>query len=236
MGKIWEKTLKEHSGCKITGIYDPGMGDNLRFTDIKCDVAIVASPTITHAKYAAYYAALGVPVMVEKPLCKTVETAEFLAKPGHAVFMSAPQRYTAENIDIPLGGAVFYKYSDKKYDPKYEGAAWDLAIHDLDLAVSRGLPQGKAIGRAWKEGYSFYVGTTLFEGAYGSENRRAECRVWREGVSVPHVLAGLGNEISRQLHDFVVFYQTGKASSLLCTASQAALSVRILDELSKRGT
>jgi predicted dehydrogenase len=111
----------------------------------RVDAVSVVTPTIHHHRVAAAFLKAGVPVLVEKPVCRTVAEAddlvaladearvpfqvghierfnpafeELLKRPIRAKFIEAERHgpYTGRSIDI--------------------GAVLDLMIHDLDLLLS----------------------------------------------------------------------------------------------------
>jgi len=111
----------------------------------KVDAVTVVTPTSFHHPVAAEFLRRGVPVMVEKPICKTVFEAEELIE-------------LAQQVGVPLQvghierfNPAFEELSRRPINPSFIeaerhgpftgrsidiGAVLDLMIHDLDLILS----------------------------------------------------------------------------------------------------
>ena len=122
---------------------------------VRPDAAIVATPNALHAEHALACIALGVPVLVEKPIADTVEAAESIVAAGEAagvpVLVGHHRRYN------PIVRAVRHAICDGRLGeivaahtacwlakpPDYFDAAWRREpgagpilinlIHDIDL-------------------------------------------------------------------------------------------------------
>jgi predicted dehydrogenase len=107
------------------------------------DGVIVASATETHHKLALEVIALGKPVLVEKPLCGSLaETKEVLAtaeRQGVPLMCGLLERYnpavlTAKALLEEPIHVIAQRHSP--YAPRIKtGVAWDLLVHDVDLAI-----------------------------------------------------------------------------------------------------
>jgi len=151
----------------------------------RVDAVSVVTPTIHHHRVAAAFLKAGVPVLVEKPVCRTVAEAddlialadragvpfqvghierfnpafeELVKRPIRAKFIEAERHgpYTGRSIDI--------------------GAVLDLMIHDLDLLLSLVNSPVKAVSA---------VGAAIFGGHEDMVNARLEF----ENGCVAHVTA-----------------------------------------------
>lgn len=107
------------------------------------DGVIVASATETHHKLALEVIDLGKPVLVEKPLCGSLaETKEVLAtaeRQGVPLMCGLLERYnpavlTAKALLEEPIHVIAQRHSP--YAPRIKtGVAWDLLVHDVDLAI-----------------------------------------------------------------------------------------------------
>src|SRR5690606_18252686 len=107
------------------------------------DGVIVASATETHHKLAPEVIDLGKPVLVEKPLCGSLaETKEVLAtaeRQGVPLMCGLLERYnpavlTAKALLEEPIHVIAQRHSP--YAPRIKtGVAWDLLVHDVDLAI-----------------------------------------------------------------------------------------------------
>lgn len=123
---------------KFDSAWAPEMGD---LSGI--DAVVLASATETHHKLALDILAQGKPLLVEKPVCASLEqTEEVLGeaeKRGLPIMCGLLERYnpavmTALGlIDEPV------HISAKRHSPYAPrirtGVAWDLLVHDVDIAI-----------------------------------------------------------------------------------------------------
>ena len=109
-----------------------------------CDAIVIASSTASHATLAGHFASQGKPLLIEKPLCFTLEeTRELIAKcsvnqvPLLCGFVERfnPAVVTAlKMIDGPVRHLSTYRHSP--FNPRASsGVVTDLLIHDLDLTT-----------------------------------------------------------------------------------------------------
>jgi predicted dehydrogenase len=134
MGKLHADRLAAR-GVDIA-VVDPAKG-HPRPSRIDADFAIVATPTETHVELAGELLATGMPVLVEKPLATSVETAQALAEmPGLGV--GHIERFNPALV--PVAGVQPRFVECKRLSPFPNGRGTDvdvisdLMVHDVDLA------------------------------------------------------------------------------------------------------
>lgn len=145
-----------------------------------CDAIVIASSTASHAELASYFMGIGKPLLIEKPLCNTLEETRALitsAKDGQVPLMCGfverfnPAVMTAlKMIDGPV--RHLYSYRHSPFNPRASsGVITDLLIHDLDLtarlAPSDQLP--KVGASAWAPHERSYVETADCTLEYGNQ-------------------------------------------------------------------
>jgi predicted dehydrogenase len=109
------------------------------------DAVSIVTPTIYHFSVAADFLRAGIPVMVEKPICRTVAEADSLIKLAHEA-----------NVQLQVGhierfNPAFEELSKRPIVPRFIeaerhgpytgrstdiGCVLDLMIHDLDLLLA----------------------------------------------------------------------------------------------------
>ena len=109
-----------------------------------CDAIVIASSTSSHAELANYFIGVGKPLLIEKPLCNTLNETRTLIKSamdGQVPLMCGfverfnPAVMTALRI---IDGPVrhLYSYRHSPFNPRASsGVITDLLIHDLDLTA-----------------------------------------------------------------------------------------------------
>lgn len=118
---------------------------------LKPDGVIIASPGQTHVPLALDALALGIPVLVEKPMAMTPAEARTLVEadargpgfvmPGHVLRFSAPHRRIAEIIRSGEIGRVLSIAARRHRDDSHAVRYPDIdpvmmtMIHDIDLAL-----------------------------------------------------------------------------------------------------
>lgn len=162
MGKNHARVLSNMSAVESLSLYDP-LGADLgllhgepvlndldHFLDCQFDYCVVSSPTHTHKDLALRLAALGVPVLIEKPLALSVEEAlevsEAFESLGLLGAVGHIERYNPAiialrvKLESGLLGKIFQirtrrvgPYSGRIRDV---GVVRDLASHDIDLVLS----------------------------------------------------------------------------------------------------
>lgn len=156
MGSLHARVISQNENCVLAGIVDPNESagralaerfgtswapDAGTFDDV--DAVVVAASTQFHHGLALDVLAAGKPLLIEKPVCDGLEaTREVLD--------------TSERKDIPIMCGLLERYNPAvmtamsfmqepihvsavrhgPYLPRIRtGVAWDLLIHDVDLAV-----------------------------------------------------------------------------------------------------
>lgn len=115
------------------------------------DGVIIASPGQTHVPLALGALALGIPVLVEKPMAMTAAEAQTLVEadaqgpgfvlPGHVLRFSSPHRRIVDIIHSGEIGRVLSLYARRHRDDSHAVRYPDIdpimmtMIHDIDLAV-----------------------------------------------------------------------------------------------------
>lgn len=162
MGKNHARVLSNMSAVESLSLYDP-LGADLglihgepvtsdlnHFLDHQFDYCVVSSPTHTHKDMALKLAALGVPVLIEKPLALSVEEAleiseafeilGLLGAVGHIERYNPAIIALREKLESGLLGKVF-QITTRRVGPysgriRDVGVVRDLASHDIDLVLS----------------------------------------------------------------------------------------------------
>ena len=107
---------------------------------------MVATPVVTHFEIARAALSLGKHVLVEKPLARSLDQAQRLAKlaastgrtlmAGHTFLYSAPVLHLRKLIDDGHLGDVRYAYAQRLNLGKIRtdcDALWNFAPHDLSI-------------------------------------------------------------------------------------------------------
>ncbi|MCX5776641.1 MAG: Gfo/Idh/MocA family oxidoreductase [Candidatus Firestonebacteria bacterium] len=167
MGRKHLESFKRIPGVSICGIFDASPGKiqeaglktcpDYKHLIKECDVICIATPTDTHKQYILEAIAVGRPVFVEKPLCRTVEEAEevmqavkkYKAKVmvGHVVRYfnqyAAIKKAIADGcVGKPAVARItrcskFPKASNNWFNSREKsgGVILDLMIHDIDFLI-----------------------------------------------------------------------------------------------------
>ena len=120
------------------------------YTDIRdladdVDLVSIATPTETHAEIAGYFLERGIPVLVEKPLARTVGEADLII--GAAARSGAPLAVGHTERFNPAVAAARPLVKDPRFVEVHRlgtfparsldiDVVFDLMIHDLDLVLS----------------------------------------------------------------------------------------------------
>lgn len=162
MGKNHARVLSNMSAVESVSLYDP-LGADLgllhgepvtndlnHFLDHQFDYCVVSSPTHTHKDMALKLAALGVPVLIEKPLALSVkealeiseafESLGLLGAVGHIERYNPAIIAMREKLESGLLGKIF-QITTRRVGPysgriRDVGVVRDLASHDIDLVLS----------------------------------------------------------------------------------------------------
>jgi predicted dehydrogenase len=113
----------------------------------KLDGVILASPASVHHKLASYFIQEHIPLLIEKPLTNSYETAielEALAKKeqvkilvGHTFLYNQSVRFLKKEIDKGTFGHLYYlEFRRQSYGPIRDDVniIWDFAPHDVAIA------------------------------------------------------------------------------------------------------
>jgi predicted dehydrogenase len=162
MGKNHARVLSNMSSVESLSLYDP-LGSDIgslhgqevtddlnHFLEQGFDYCVISSPTHTHREMALKLAALGVPVLIEKPLAFSVEEAEeisqvfeslgLLGAVGHIERYNPAIIALREKLESGILGKVF-QITTRRVGPysgriRDVGVVMDLASHDIDLVLS----------------------------------------------------------------------------------------------------
>lgn len=107
------------------------------------DAVIVASATETHRELALDVIGHGKPLLVEKPVCRSLdetrEVVDAAARAGVPLMCGLLERYNPAVLTTKaLLGEPIHVMSARHgpYAPRIKtGVAWDLLVHDVDLAI-----------------------------------------------------------------------------------------------------
>ncbi|UFN45902.1 Gfo/Idh/MocA family protein [Nocardioides okcheonensis] len=123
------------------------------------DAVVVAAATEAHHDIAAEVIAAGRPLLVEKPLCPSLEQSEDLVRASEAagtpLMCGFLERFNpAVMTAMKMIEAPVYVRAQRHspYAPRIKtGVAWDLLVHDVDLVV-------RAFGEQQPESFDVSVG------------------------------------------------------------------------------
>jgi len=159
LGRHHARILSSIEGARLEAVVDvnearakeiaAGAGAQA-FTDARAlagrvDLVSIATPTETHAAIAGLFLAQGIPVLVEKPLARSVEEADAIisaaARSGAALAVGHTERFNpavmAARPAVSNPGFVevhrLGTFPDRSLDID---VVFDLMIHDLDLVLS----------------------------------------------------------------------------------------------------
>ena len=164
MGRIHYNAIKRLADADVAGIADPTYNDDdipepvyRNFQDacnsFSYDACIISSPTNTHADYGAECIKKRVPVMIEKPVTRTLMEARQLEKLqneyGSPVFVSFTERFhPVIQATLPelrksmIREMSFTRIVQPSRNILSDGLLQDISVHDIDLA---GFLSGKVI-------------------------------------------------------------------------------------------
>ncbi len=161
MGKNHVRVCSEIENTELVGIFDIDKDITNRLAekfDTKAvfdykemlqeiDAAIIATPTVTHFKIALDLLNSGKHILVEKPVCDTVENAKELLKKaemedlilavGHIERHNPVVKFIKDNLDNKKFGELITLTSKRVSNLpgriKDVGVMMDLGIHDIDI-------------------------------------------------------------------------------------------------------
>lgn len=156
MGKNHARVISETSNAVLSQVVDidSAMGMELAQKyktewrsrldlDLGVDAVVVATATETHYEIASEIVSKGIPVLIEKPLTPTIDTAEklvALSEATNSVLMCGllerfnPAILLARDLIREPRHILSVRHSP--FTPRIKThVAWDLLIHDLDLVT-----------------------------------------------------------------------------------------------------
>jgi predicted dehydrogenase len=209
------------------------------------DAVTVVTPTSFHHEVASAFLARGVPVLVEKPMCKTVAEANDL------IDLAEAARVPLQVGHIERFNPAFEELIRRPIRPKFVeaerhgpftgrsvdiGAVLDLMIHDLDLIlalVGGPVREVQAVGAAVFGGHEDMVNARLvFDSgcvAHVTASRISARPKRRLRVWAPEGYAGI-DFVSRKLH-LVQVSDEVRRHGLRADKLDAAAKARLKDEL-----
>lgn len=145
-----------------------------------CDAVVVATSTASHASIAEYFIQRGTALLIEKPLCGTLEETQDIIQrsksQGTVLTCGFVERFNPavttalKMIDGPIRHLSSYRHSP--YNPRASSSViTDLLIHDLDL-TTRLAPSGslpKVGASTWKPSEHSFVENADCTLQYGDE-------------------------------------------------------------------
>ncbi len=156
MGSLHARVTAQHAGADLVTIVDPRPAAGQALADrfgaswrpelgdlAGIDAVIVAAATEAHFDLARLVLEAGVPLLVEKPVTdrleQTVELLDLSARRGVPMMCGLLERYnpamltarTAIENPIHISGVRHSPYAPRIRT----GVAWDLLVHDVDLAL-----------------------------------------------------------------------------------------------------
>ncbi len=159
LGQHHARILSQFPDVNLLGVVDPNPDQAAKvakacrtkaFTSIdslipQLDAVSIASPTVFHHPVAAAFLKAGVAVLVEKPVCQTVEQAndliELAAESNVALQVGHIERFNPAFEEL-VKRPITAKFIEAERHGPYTGrsvdigAVLDLMIHDLDLLVA----------------------------------------------------------------------------------------------------
>lgn len=132
----------------------------------KVDGVILAVPASIHYKIASYFIEQNIPILIEKPLTNSLDSALKLKDladkhnnkvlVGHTFLYNQATRWIHTNINKKYFGDLYYlEFKRQSYGPVRDDVniAWDFAPHDVSLVtwfLNNALPETvQAIGRSY---------------------------------------------------------------------------------------
>lgn len=156
MGTLHARVLAQSDRCQLSRIVEPRQSVGQPLAErygtawtpelgslADADAVVVAAPTESHYPLAAEVLNAGKPLLVEKPVCGSLHDSETIvsiaAQRGLPLMCGLLERFnpavlTAMSIlDRPIH-LIATRHSP--YAPRIRtGVAWDLLVHDVDLAI-----------------------------------------------------------------------------------------------------
>jgi predicted dehydrogenase len=156
MGSLHARVIAQHPGAHLAWVADPNRAAGQAVAEqwggqwrpaadslSGADAVVVAAATEAHYAIAGAILDAGLPVLVEKPLTPALDQTDALLEAarrgGIPLMCGLLERYNPAVLTaLPLVKAPIAVKSVRHspYAPRIKtGVAWDLAIHDVDLAL-----------------------------------------------------------------------------------------------------
>ncbi|MEU4801352.1 Gfo/Idh/MocA family oxidoreductase [Actinosynnema sp. NPDC023587] len=156
MGSLHARVTSQSERCELTRIVDPreevgtkvaetyGAAWSPEIGDLSdVDAVILASATETHYGLALEVLGQGKPLLVEKPVCadlaQTEEVLALAARHGLPIMCGLLERYNPAvmtALDLVTEPVYVSAVRHSPYAARIRtGVAWDLLVHDVDLAI-----------------------------------------------------------------------------------------------------
>lgn len=198
MGANHARIIRESSRTELTMVFDASPAvceqaarswDSRAATSLEqldeCDAVVIASSTASHASLATRFVANGKPLLIEKPLCLTLEETRDLIKAcrdervplvcGFVERFNPAVTTALRMIDGPVRHLYTFRHSP--FNPRASSSVvTDLLIHDLDL-TARLAPSNvtPSLGAsAWSPNEKSYVETADCTLQYGNHMTAAQ--------------------------------------------------------------
>lgn len=156
MGRNHARVIATGARTTLTTVIDPdervgrGIAENYSASwapDLNglgdVDAVVVAAPTEYHHGIAIPLIEAGLPLLIEKPLCPSIQDTEALiaasAKAGTPLMCGLLERFNpAVMVAMSMADNPLHVRTERHspYAPRIKtGVAWDLLVHDVDLVV-----------------------------------------------------------------------------------------------------
>ncbi|WP_433267189.1 Gfo/Idh/MocA family protein [Actinosynnema sp. CS-041913] len=184
MGSLHARVTSQNEHCALTRIVDPREEVGKKVADTygaawtpeigdlsDVDAVVLASATETHHGLALEILNQGKPLLVEKPVCadlaETEEVLALAARQGVPVMCGLLERYNPAvmtALELLTEPVYVSAVRHSPYAPRIRtGVAWDLLVHDVDLAI-------RCMGGAEPNGFSAGVGQFHPDSVPGAED------------------------------------------------------------------
>ncbi|MFI9810720.1 Gfo/Idh/MocA family protein [Saccharothrix variisporea] len=184
MGSLHARVTSQNERCELARVVDPREDVGKRVADTygaqwtpeigdlsDVDAVIVASATESHYGLAMEVLNQGKPLLVEKPVCADLaQTEEVLAlseRLGLPVMCGLLERYNPAvmtALELITEPVYVSAVRHSPYAPRIRtGVAWDLLVHDVDLAI-------RCMGGTEPHGFSAGVGQFHPDSVPGAED------------------------------------------------------------------
>ncbi|CCH27490.1 Gfo/Idh/MocA family oxidoreductase [Actinosynnema sp. NPDC047251] len=184
MGSLHARVTGQSERCELARIVDPRQDVGQQVAELygaawtpeigdlsDVDAVILASATETHYGLALEVLNQGKPLLVEKPVCadlaQTEEVLALAAQRGLPIMCGLLERYNPAvmtALDLLTEPVYVSAVRHSPYAPRIRtGVAWDLLVHDVDLAI-------RCMGGAEPNNFSAGVGQFHPDSVPGAED------------------------------------------------------------------